>query len=155
MVCLLWGFGRNTDRIIKATHCISIGSDDCLVPPGVFLHAEVQYMYSVHWLINSTTWLAKIRQLRWCHFSWTSPDTTPFKNCRLFHLACHIFNGINQDVADNKVRVANMGPTCVLSAPGGPHVDPMNLVIRGGLVSETPDSNKYGSDQGYHAGLLL
>ena len=31
---------------------------------------------------------------------------------------------------DSKVRVANMGSTWVLAAPGGPHVDPMNLAIR-------------------------
>ena len=31
---------------------------------------------------------------------------------------------------DSKVRVANMGPTWVLAAPGGPHVGPMNLAIR-------------------------
>ena len=31
---------------------------------------------------------------------------------------------------DSKVHVANMGPTWVLSAPGGPHVGPMDLAIR-------------------------
>ena len=31
---------------------------------------------------------------------------------------------------DSKVQWANMGPTWVLSAPGGPHVGPMNLAIR-------------------------
>ena len=31
---------------------------------------------------------------------------------------------------DSKVRVAHMGPTWVLSAPGRPHVGPINLVIR-------------------------
>ena len=30
---------------------------------------------------------------------------------------------------DNKVHGANMGPTWVLSAQGGPHVDPMNFAI--------------------------
>ena len=30
---------------------------------------------------------------------------------------------------DSKVHGANMGPTWVLSAPAGPHVGPMNLVI--------------------------
>ena len=30
---------------------------------------------------------------------------------------------------DSKVYGANMGPTWVLSAPGGPHVGPMNLAI--------------------------
>ena len=31
---------------------------------------------------------------------------------------------------DSKVHGANMGPTWVLSAPDGPHDDPMNLAIR-------------------------
>ena len=31
---------------------------------------------------------------------------------------------------DSKVHGANMGPTWVLSAPGGPHVGPINLAIR-------------------------
>ena len=31
---------------------------------------------------------------------------------------------------DSKVCVANMGPTWVLAAPGGPHVGPMNFAIR-------------------------
>ena len=31
---------------------------------------------------------------------------------------------------DSKIYGANMGPTWVLSAPGGTHVDPMNLAIR-------------------------
>ena len=31
---------------------------------------------------------------------------------------------------DSKIHVANMGPTWVLSSPGGPHVGPMNLGIR-------------------------
>ena len=33
-------------------------------------------------------------------------------------------------IPDSKVHGAQMGPTWVLSAPGGPHVGPMNLVIR-------------------------
>ena len=32
---------------------------------------------------------------------------------------------------DSKVHGANMGPTWVLSAPGGPHVGPMNFAIGG------------------------
>ena len=34
------------------------------------------------------------------------------------------------DNRDGKVHGANMEPTWVLSAPGGPHVGPMNLAIR-------------------------
>ena len=33
-------------------------------------------------------------------------------------------------LSENKVHVANVGPTWVLSAPCGPHVGPMNLAIR-------------------------
>ena len=31
---------------------------------------------------------------------------------------------------DSKVHKSDMGPTWVLSAPGGPHVGPVNLAIR-------------------------
>ena len=37
---------------------------------------------------------------------------------------------IIQHYSDSKVHGANMGPTWVLSAPGGPHVGPINLAIR-------------------------
>ena len=50
---------------------------------------------------------------------------------------CHIATeltlkkiGLYQIVPDSTVHGANMGPTWVLSAPDGPHVGPMNLVIR-------------------------
>ena len=33
------------------------------------------------------------------------------------------------DTPDSKVHGANMDPTWVLSAPGGPHVGPMKLAI--------------------------
>ena len=33
-------------------------------------------------------------------------------------------------IPDSKVHGANMEPTCVLSAPDGPHTSPMNLAIR-------------------------
>ena len=41
----------------------------------------------------------------------------------------------NMDIPDSKVHGANMGPTWVLSAPDGPHVDLMNLVIRDAIES--------------------
>ena len=40
-----------------------------------------------------------------------------------------------QTLPDSKVHGANMGPTRVLSAPGGPHAGPMNLAIRAGIWS--------------------
>ena len=48
-------------------------------------------------------------------------------------LPCTTFRAFVRDnhAPDSKVHVANMGPTWVLTAPGGPHVGPMNLAIRG------------------------
>ena len=40
-------------------------------------------------------------------------------------------------VPDNRDHGANMGPTWVLSAPGRPHVGPMNLAIRGSSIANT------------------
>ena len=37
---------------------------------------------------------------------------------------------------DSKVHGANMGPTWVLSAPDGPHVGPMNLAFRVGIIHD-------------------
>ena len=34
-----------------------------------------------------------------------------------------------QNIPDSKVQGANMGLTWVLSAPGGPHIGPINLAI--------------------------
>ena len=46
----------------------------------------------------------------------------------LYAIPCHI--GLHYNSPDIKVLGANMGPTWVLSAPGGPHVGPMNLTVR-------------------------
>ena len=43
------------------------------------------------------------------------------------------------EIPDCKVGVANKGPTWVLAAPGGPHIDPVNLAIRDSIpVSYCP-----------------
>ena len=39
----------------------------------------------------------------------------------------------NDTIQDSKVHVAHMGPTWVLSAPGGPLVGPINLAIWDGM----------------------
>ena len=41
-----------------------------------------------------------------------------------------ILTWMNDSIPDSKVHGANMGPTSVLLAPDGPHVGPLNLVIR-------------------------
>ena len=49
-----------------------------------------------------------------------------------YELWRHMPDEINteQHYLDSKDHGANMGPTWVLSAPGEPHVGPMNLAIR-------------------------
>ena len=42
----------------------------------------------------------------------------------------YLLKMFSRNTPDSKVYWANMGPTWVLSAPGGPHVGPMNLAIR-------------------------
>ena len=45
------------------------------------------------------------------------------------------FNFLQIRNPDSKVHGANMGPTWVLSDPDGPHGCPMNLAIRGSILS--------------------
>ena len=52
--------------------------------------------------------------------SWTMP---------CINYWCLDFDMVRDEFPDGKVHGANMGPTWVLSAPDGPHVSPMNLVI--------------------------
>ena len=40
------------------------------------------------------------------------------------------YSSLNHNTPDSKIHGANMGPTWVLSAPGEPHVGPMDLAIR-------------------------
>ena len=55
---------------------------------------------------------------QWLEMTWHSWDIN------VMRLPC------SYNYPDSKVHGANMGPTWVLSAPGGPHVGPMNLAIR-------------------------
>ena len=54
-----------------------------------------------------------------------------FVNTRGLRHVCEscVCSGTYYNYPDNKVHGSNMGPTWVLSAPGGPHVGPMNLAI--------------------------
>ena len=45
------------------------------------------------------------------------------------------------NIPDSKVHVANMEPTWVLSAPGRPHVGPINLAIRDAAIKHTLSQN--------------
>ena len=41
---------------------------------------------------------------------------------------------LKREIQDNKIHGANMGPTWVLSAPGGPYVGHMNLATRDATI---------------------
>ena len=67
-----------------------------------------------------------------------SDGTKPLSEAILSKVFCGIrLKAVSQKSAhelkrnnpDNTVHGSNMGPTWVLSSPGGPHVGPMNLVI--------------------------
>ena len=65
--------------------------------------------------------------------------TYQFHGCNLSHYpytntssSSRARRGINNP--DSKVHGVNTGPTCVLAAPDGPHVGPMNLAIREHLI---------------------
>ena len=55
-------------------------------------------------------------------------STSQIKEC-FVPLSC-IFPLFQVSIPDSKVHGANMGPTRVLSVPGGSHIGPMNLAIR-------------------------
>ena len=60
-----------------------------------------------------------------------APWQMPCESNMKYYVAC-----IAETVRDSKVHGANTGPTWVLSAPGGPHIGPMNLAIRGLMQSQ-------------------
>ena len=59
-----------------------------------------------------------------------------YKKNKLWHYFVESTINFDKKLApDSRIHGANMGPTWVLSAPGGPHVGPMNLAIRGLLLT--------------------
>ena len=72
--------------------------------------------------------------------------------CPTCRKGTRITNGITKlvddlEYPDSKVHGANMGPTWGRQDPGGPHVDPMNLGIRGYFhPAHTPSNNSFNID---------
>ena len=56
----------------------------------------------------------------------------------MFRPRTHELLNMPEYLPGSKVHGINMGPTWVLSAPVGPHVGPMALAIRAGLLSYAP-----------------
>ena len=87
-----------------------------------------------------------VQCIRWNEILVTGCTTYCFYNSRCSRLQMiRWYDGISESVVlsltrrnmnftrrypDSKIHGANMGPTWVLSAPDGPHVDPMTLAIR-------------------------
>ena len=81
---------------------------------------ELTYMYAI-WLPSDAIDLGRQWLMQW-FVVWRS------------QVVCGIHLGATsqtiRNIPDSKVHVAHIGPTWVLSAPGGPHIGPMNLAIR-------------------------
>ena len=59
-------------------------------------------------------------------YSWSTSFTRSYSRSRVCVFYCVVSNVL----PDSKLHGTNMGPTWFLSAPGGPHVGPINLAIR-------------------------
>ena len=66
---------------------------------------------------------------KYIHFEWWIDVLR--KN---FKLIVETRQCVGETIPDSKVHGANMGPTWVLSAQGWPHIGPMNLAIRDGII---------------------
>ena len=64
------------------------------------------------------------------------------------HIIFNLHNIAN--IPDSKVHVANMGPTWVLSAQGGPHIGPMNLAIIDYMDSVNFGNGTSDTDGNFH-----
>ena len=66
-----------------------------------------------------------------CSVVWYRWIFCSLEHCSGGHARCSVVFGTDFKLKtpDRKVHGANMGPTWVLSIPGGPHVGPMNLAI--------------------------
>ena len=98
------GYGFCAETIIFQGNKVSIIVDDVL---AIFKTSQILTLDNMWGQFSSRhveTCGAATRILGWLH-------------------QCH-------DYPDSKVHGANMGPTWVLSAPGGPHIGPISLAIR-------------------------
>ena len=92
--------------------------------PINFVHSRDQaHMLPCLWLVyNAWTMRAcggvLLKCFNPCHAEFTIGENSKYR-CILYHLSLLRWNYVSPD---SKVRGANMGPTWVLLAPGGPHV---------------------------------
>ena len=114
----------------RINFCVDVMRMVCF--PCVFGCALSVYHLSSHWVRVCLLWVYVVIEYvvnsKWFQIS-TSLTTTKKS---WIHASTNLLG--RYDIPDSKVHGANMGPTWVLSAPDGPHVGPMNLAIRDGLI---------------------
>ena len=80
--------------------------------------------------------------LKECHDSWMQNRDVLLTKFDYFtwrlSMHSHIWARFLYLNPDSKIHVANMGASWVLSAPGGPHVGPMNLAVSLGTHNHNP-----------------
>ena len=98
------------------------------LPWNYHIYFGVSMKFFLKGLINNKPSLAKI--MAWCQ----TGMKTLLETIKAQFTDEYTSLGLNGDgdisYPDSKVHEANMGPTWVLSAPGEPHVGPMNFAIR-------------------------
>ena len=94
------------------------------------------------WYLKShATW---IKMYDLCHILEIKFSTFATDKYILFPRVLSVFMNLDsfqEYIPDNKIHGTNMGPTWVLSTPGGPHVGPMNHAIRYTTISHFQVSN--------------
>ena len=90
----------------------------------IFQVLPSQVIWRVDWSIH---FLGKFSSRR--NTVWNTTMICGALRCVIYMLSYSQETGPCSSLPDSRVHEANMGPTWVLSAPGGPHVGPMNLDI--------------------------
>ena len=108
------------DRLLHSPSQVAVGPSAGIIH-GFQLAGVKVYMtvLSIHRLGNAYScsgfWIS-------CSALWVHSEIPT-----IFQTHCQL---VAQPIPDSKVHGANMGPTCVLSAPDGPHVGLMNFAIK-------------------------
>ena len=101
-----------------------------LVRPQLSLSWSIFLSSKECWNSHPGSWLKRLPD--W-NASWSNPPCNALLISINFIQKSFLLIMAEKKSPDSKVHGANMGPTWVLSAPGGPHVGPMDLAIREGL----------------------
>ena len=125
MVPELWWHMQNChklDHYSSHKSSIYLAMTISWAPKACFIGVPENVLCTSQWLIES---LSKPLDVLWGH------KTIISSICSHCDISLRWMPySLTNNYPESKVNGANMGPTWVLSAPHGPHVGPMNLVIR-------------------------